>query len=258
MLVRAMLFWLGVLVLNAAAAQAPDWRKIRIGVEGSYPPFSMISAEGKLTGFDIELALALCQEMKAECSLVQQEWDGMIPAIKVKKFDAIVASMTITEERRRVLEFSDPYYDIPSRWIARSGVFSDTRTASLKGKRIAVIRNSPRAKYLAENYRDSELLLVNKEPEVYLELAAGRADIAFGSSVVSEEVFLKRPAGKGYAQVGEMVRLGGGSGVGIAVRKDDIVLRDRFNAALKSIKAKGVYRQVAAKYFDFDVSGDSH
>jgi arginine/ornithine transport system substrate-binding protein len=248
-----------LLVLCAPAwAQAPDWKKLRVGVEGNYPPFSKMGPDGKLSGFDIDIALALCRKMGAECTLVQQEWDGMMPALRAKKFDMIVASMSITDERRKAAEFSDPYYDVPSRWVARAGAFKDASPATLKGKRIIVLRNSPRARLVAEQYKDSELLLVNKETDVYMELAAGRGDIGFGSSVVSGEAFLKRPEGKGYAQVGPMVHLqGGGGGVGVAFRKGDTVLRDKVNAALKAIKADGSYKKLADSYFDFDVSGSN-
>ena len=97
----------------SASAQAPDWKKIRIGVEGAYPPFSEVGTDGKLKGFDIDIALALCAEMKAECTLVQQEWDGMIPALQARKFDAIVASMAITAERQKQVNFTNKYYNTP-------------------------------------------------------------------------------------------------------------------------------------------------
>ena len=249
--------FLAALLLSATAlahAQAPA--KLRVGVEGNYPPFSQIAPDGKLSGFDIDIANAVCAQMKAECTLVQQEWDGMIPALTAKRFDFIVASMTITDERKKAVDFSDPYYDVPSRFVAKAGAFADHSPATLKGKTIIVLRNSPRDKYLAENYKDSTIQRVNKEPEVYLELAAGRGDIAFGSSVVSAEAFLKKPEGRGYAQVGPAVRIAAGSGVGIAMRKNDTELRDRINAALKAIKADGTYKRLMAKYFDFDISGD--
>lgn len=240
-----------------ASAQAPDWKKIRVAVEGNYPPFSVMSPDGKLGGFDIDIARALCVEMKADCTLVQQEWDGMIPALNVKKFDMIVASMTITDERKKAVDFSDPYYDVPSRWVAKTGLFKDATPASLKGKKIAVLRNSPRAKYVAENYKGIDVLEVAKETDVYLELLAGRADIGIGSSVVSGEALLKKPEGKGYQQVGPVVNIGAGSGVGIAMRKEDTLLRDKINVALKSVRANGGYKKLADKYFDFDVSGQT-
>jgi polar amino acid transport system substrate-binding protein/arginine/ornithine transport system substrate-binding protein len=238
----------------AAPALAEDL-KVRIGVEDNYPPFSQVNADGTLSGFDIDIADALCAKMQADCTLVQQEWDGMIPALNAEKFDMIVASMTITEERLKAVDFSDPYYDVPSRWIAKAGVFADATPEALAGKTIIVLRNSPRADYVNENYPDSRILQVTKETDVYLELAAGRGDIAFGSSVVSGEAFLKKPEGAGFAQVGEAVRLGGGRGVGIAVRKDEPDLLARINAALAEIKADGTYDALQTKYFDFDISG---
>jgi arginine/ornithine transport system substrate-binding protein len=246
----------GASLLPAARAQAPQGRKVRVGVEGNYPPFSKLGADGQLGGFDIDIARALCQQMGVECTLVQQEWDGMMPALRAKKFDMIVASMTISDERRKAADFSDPYYDVPSRWVARAGAFKDASPDTLKGRRIIVLRNSPRAQHVAAKYPGSTVLLVNKETDIYMELAAGRGDIGFGSSVVSADAFLKRPEGKGYAQVGELVRLdGGGGGVGIAFRKGDDALRLQVNAALKAIKADGRYKALAARYFDFDISG---
>lgn len=237
----------------AAQAQAATG-KLRVGVEGNYPPFSRMGADGKLGGFDIDIALALCAQMKIECTLVQQEWDGMMPALNAKKFDMIVASMTITEERKKAVDFSDPYYSVPSRFVAKAGAFKDHSPASLKGKKIITLRNSPRAKFVADNYKDSEVLLVNKETDVYMELLAGRGDIGFGSSVVSGEAFLKKPEGRGFAQVGPSVNLDGGSGVGIAFRKADDALRERVNAALKEIRANGTYKRLADQYFDFNVA----
>ena len=244
-----------VTLLAAFSAQAQT--KLRVGVEGNYPPFSKMGADGKLSGFDIDIAIAVCAQMKAECTLVQQEWDGMMPALNAKKFDMIVASMTITEERKKAADFSDPYYDVPSRWVAKAGAFKDHTPTSFKGKKIIVLRNSPRAKHVADNYKDSEVLLVNKETDIYMELATGRGDIGFGSSVVSNEAFLKKPEGKGFAQVGNTVRLdAGGGGVGIAFRKGDSELREKVNVALKALRTNGSYKKLADAYFDFDVSGN--
>ena len=236
------------------AAQAQTAGRLRVGVEGNYPPFSQLGPDGTLSGFDIDIARAVCAEMKVECVLVQQEFDGMIPALNARKFDAVVASLTITEERRKAVEFSDSYYDVPSRFVAKQGAFADYKPETLKGKTLVVLRNSPRAKFLQDRYKDSTILQVAKETEVYMELAAGRGDIGFGSSVVSSEAFLKKPEGRGFAPVGEPVRLDG-AGVGIAIRKADTELRDKINAALKAIKANGTYDTMQKKYFDFDIAG---
>lgn len=248
---------LATALIAAGAAQAAD--VVRIGVEGNYPPFSQVAADGTLSGFDIDIANALCAKMEVQCEMVQQEWDGMIPALTAKKFDMIVASMSITEKRKQVVDFSDPYYDVPSRFIAKEGAFTGYTPDDLKGKTIIVLRNSPRADYIAATYPDNPVLLVDKETAVYLELAAGRGDIAFGSSVVSGESFLKQPEGKGFAQVGEAIFLtdGADGGVGIAVRKNEEELKAKINTALAGIIEDGTYAKLEDKYFDFDVMPQS-
>jgi lysine-arginine-ornithine-binding protein len=244
---------LAAALFSAGLAQAAD--TIRIGVEGNYPPFSQVAPDGTLSGFDIDIANALCAKMEVTCEMVQQEWDGMIPALNAQKFDMIVASMSITDKRKEVVDFSDPYYDVPSRFIAKDGAFTGYTPEELKGKTIIVLRNSPRADYIAATYPESRTLLVDKETAVYLELGAGRGDIAFGSSVVSSEAFLKQPEGEGFAQVGEPMFLTAGTdgGVGIAMRKDEPELRARVNEALAALMADGTYDALAAGYFDFDV-----
>ncbi len=245
---------LTIALLLSGAARAAD--TVRIGVEGNYPPFSQVSADGTLSGFDIDIANALCAKMDVTCEMVQQEWDGMIPALNAKKFDMIVASMSITDKRKEVVDFSNPYYDVPSRFIAKEGAFTGWTPEDVKGKTIIVLRNSPRAEYLAANYPGIDVLAVDKETAVYLELAAGRGDIAFGSSVVSAEAFLNTPEGAGFAQVGDTLFLDANTdgGVGIAIRKEDDGLTDKVNAALASIMEDGSYKALADKYFDFDVT----
>jgi lysine-arginine-ornithine-binding protein len=245
---------LSIAAMFSTSALAQD--VVRIGVEGNYPPFSQVAPDGTLSGFDIDIANVICERMEVECTLVQQEWDGMIPALSANKFDMIVASMTITDERKQAVDFSDPYYDVPSRFVAAEGAFEGYSPEELVGKTIIVLRNSPRAKYLEETYPDSRILAVDREPAVYLELAAGRGDIAFGSSVVSSAAFLSQSEGEGYAQVGETITLTDSvdGGVGIALRKGDDELRNRINAALAEIMEDGTYNELAAAYFDFDIT----
>ena len=241
----------------AAHAQAPGWAKIRIGVEANYPPFSQMGTDGKFSGFDIDIARALCAEMKAECTMVSQEWDGMMPALNARKFDMVVASMTISEERKRVADFSDSYYDIPSTFIAKVGAVKDISPAALKGKTIIVMRNTPRARYVAAHYKDSAVLQVAKEADVTMELAAGRGDLGFGSAYASTVAFLKSPEGKGFAKIGPPINPSNNKdgGNGIAFRKGETSLRDKVNAALKAITANGVYKQINDRYFDVSIRG---
>lgn len=245
-------------LVAAVQAQAPDWAKVRIGVEANYPPFSKMGTDGKVSGFDIDIALALCAEMKAQCTLITQEWDGMMPALQARKFDMIVASMTISDARRKVADFSDSYYDIPSTFVAKAGKFKDISPVSLKGKVIIVTRNTPRAAYIAANYKESEVLLVAKEADVTLELAAGRGDIGFGSSLAATTAFLQSPEGKAFSKVGPPINPSGTQtgGTGIAMRKGEDSLRTKVNAALKAITANGVYKRINDKYFDVNIRGE--
>lgn len=243
----------------AASAQAPDWKKVRIGVEGAYPPFSEMGPDGKIKGFDIDMANALCAQMKAECTLVPQEWDGMIPALQARKFDAIIASMAATDERRKVVAFTDKYYSTPARLVAKAGAGLQATPEGLKGKRIGVQRSTIHDRFATDAFKGSEIVRYGKADEVYLDLVAGRIDVAMGDSVAIDGGLLKKPQGKGYAFFGPNYtdEKYFGTGSSIAVRKADTALAQRFNAAIKAIRADGTYKKIQDRYFSFDVYGDT-
>lgn len=245
------------LAAGSALAQAPDWKKVRIAVEGAYPPFSEIGPDGKIKGFDIDIANALCAEMKAECTLVNQEWDGMIPALQARKFDAIVAQMSITEERKRSVLFSDKYANTPAWLVAKAGTPADQSAAAWKGKKIGVQRTTTHDRYATETYKQSQIVRYAKQDELYLDLAAGRIDAILCDSIAVDLGFLKTPSGKGFAQVGAPIDDPKifGIGAGIAVRKTDAALQQKFNAAIKAIRANGTYKKIQDKYFSFDIYG---
>ena len=242
--------------LSAQAAE-PAASKLRVGVEGAYPPFSSVAPDGKVVGFDIDIANALCAEMKAQCTLVQQDFDGMIPALQARKFDMIVASLSITPERLKVVDFSDKYYKTPNRLIAKAGMAIDGSPKSLEGKKIGVQRSSINDRYATAKFAGATIVRYAKQDEAYLDLAAGRVDATLVDSVAGDVGFLKTPAGKGYAFTGpsyddpEFF----GKGVGVALRKGDTALLTRLNTAIKAIRADGSYQKIQSRYFDFDVYG---
>ncbi len=246
-----------LVAVMAGAAYAQE-KKIRIGVEGAYPPFSQIDTDGKLKGFDIDIANALCGEMKVECALVQQEFDGMIPGLLSRKIDAVVASMSITEERKKSVDFSDKYYQTPARFVAKTDSKLDVSATGLKGKRIGVQRTTIHDRFATATFNQSEIVRYTKQDDAFLDLSAGRLDGALVDLMAANAGFLKTPAGKGYAFIGPIYSDPKffGVGAGIAVRKADAALRDRLNAAIKAIRANGTYKKIQDKYFDFDVYGD--
>lgn len=239
-------------------ANAQEAKKIRIGVEGAYPPFSQIDTDGKLKGFDIDIANAICAELRAECVMVQQEFDAMIPGLLSRKIDAVIASMTITEERKRSVDFSDKYYQTPARFVAKANSKLDVSAAGLKGKRIGVQRTTIHDRFATSTFTQSEIVRYNKQDEVFLDMTSGRLDGALVDLMAADIGFLKTPAGKGFAFLGPIYSDPKffGIGAGIAVRKADTALRDRLNTAIKSIRANGTYKKIQDKYFDFDVYGD--
>jgi lysine-arginine-ornithine-binding protein len=240
--------------LAAGAAQAKEWKQIRIGTEGAYPPFNFVDKAGQLQGFDIDIAKALCERMKAECTFVAQDWDGIIPALLAKKYDAIVASMSITEERKQRVAFTDKYYDTPGRFVARAAKL-DVSPAGMKGKAIGAQRATTHASYLEDNYKGSTLKLYATQDEANLDLANGRLDAVLADSIVMYEWLEKTPEGKCCAFAGEPIRAPKwfGEGAGIAVRKEDRELVEAFNRALREIRADGTYEKINKKYFPFSI-----
>lgn len=241
-----------VLALGVANAEAGE--KLRIGVEGAYPPFSWKEADGTLKGFDIDIAHALCEKMAVECELVEQDWDGIIPALLNRKYDAIVASMSITEERKKKVDFTNKYYNTPAKLVAKEGA---SLSDDLAGAKLGVQRGTTHQCYAEKFFPDAELVLYPTQEEVFQDLAAGRLDAQLSDSIQAQEGFLDTDAGNGFAFVGgdqtDLECMG--EGAGIAVRKGNPELIAAFNNAIQAIRADGTYAGINAKYFDFDIYG---
>lgn len=256
-LTRALLVTIA-LVLCTGSSGAQERKKIRIGVEGAYPPFSWVEPGGKLNGFDIDIAMALCEKMEAQCELVQQDWDGIIPALLAKKYDAIVASMSITEERKKKVAFSNKYYQTPARFIRKRGSAIEISKTGLKGKSVGVQRATIHENFLRDSYGDIiEIKTYGTQDDANLDFTAGRVDLLLADSVALQEGLLKTDAGKDAEFVGPEFRdpRWFGQGSGIAVRKEDNKLREMLNNAIAEIRADGTYEKINGKYFDFDVYG---
>ena len=224
--------------------------KLKIGTEGAYPPFNLIDASGQVGGFDVEIAQALCAKMKAECEVVTSDWDGIIPALNAKKFDFLVASMSITEERQQAVDFTDPYYTNKLQFIApKSSDFKSDKT-SLKGKVIGAQRATIAGTWLEDNMDGVvDIKLYDTQENAYLDLASGRVDGVLADTFVNWE-WLKSDAGKDFEFKGDPVF--DNDKIGIAVRKGD-ALRERLNKALAEVVADGTYKKINDKYFPFSI-----
>jgi polar amino acid transport system substrate-binding protein len=243
---------------TAPAAPGTSQTALKIGTEGAYPPFNNLTADGKLEGFDIDIANALCAEMKVTCEFVTQDWDGIIPALQAGKFDAIIASMSITPERAEKVDFTNKYYNTPS---ALAGPKDSTVTAvtkeGLAGKTIGVATSTTHFNYASQTYTDSTIKGYPSSQEFLLDLANGRVD-AVQDDISVLEAWLKTSDGACCKIIGQPspqpVEIFG-PGAGIAVRKGETDLVNKFNEAIKAIRANGKYKEINDKYFTFDVYG---
>jgi len=240
-------------VLALGSMGAAQAEPLRIATEGAYPPFNYVDSNNELHGFDVDIAKALCSQMQVECTLVAQDWDGIIPALMAKKYDAVVASMVVTEERQKQIGFTDRYYRtrlavaVPS-----DSTLADTTPAALDGKIVGAQSSSTQSIYAEDIYgaAGAEVKLYPTQDDANSDLANGRLD-----AVVND----KFPLLDGLAKSGkDCCKLlgdiqGSDDDVAIAVRKDDQALREQLNKALAEIRANGTYAQIVSQYFPFDI-----
>jgi putative lysine/arginine/ornithine/histidine/octopine transport system substrate-binding protein len=233
--------------LSVSAASAET---LKIGSEGAYPPFNTKDTSGNVVGFDIDIAKALCAEMKVECTVVTQDWDGMIPALQTKKFDFVAASMSITDERKKVVNFTDPYYSNKLQYVGKKGVPLDISPAALKGKSIGAQRATIAAEWLEKNVPGASTKLYDTQENAWLDLDAGRTDAVLADGFLAYD-WLQSATGKNFEFKGKPVF--DDDKIGIAVRKEDTALLARLNTALKTIIDNGTYAKINAKYFPFSI-----
>jgi len=264
---------IAALMIFFSSAQADS---IRIGTEGAYPPWNAKDESGKLIGFEVELANWLCIYMKADCTLVEQDWDGMIPGLIMRKYDAIMAGMSITDERMKTINFSQGYADEVASLAVMKGSSLEgmdtpkainlsigggdvkkalkTLTAALAGKTIGVQTATIHQNFLESGDVGSVKIRTYKtQDEVNLDLAAGRIDAALAAAVAFTDYAEK--SGKPVVLVGPTFSGGAfGNGVGVGIRKDDTDLLKRFNKAINTARKNGKISELAIKWFGFDAS----
>ncbi len=232
---------IGLASFNAAAQE-----EIKFAMEATYAPFEYMDENNQIQGFDVDLANALCEEMKATCTFHNQAFDSLIPALKFKRYDAAISAMDITEARLQRVNFSDAYYDNSAAFISIEGKVADQ--AALEGKRIGVQNGSTHQSYLLEQLPGVTAVPYSSYQDAFIDMKNGRIDSVFGDTAVVAEWFKKED---NLTYVGDQVTNQEyfGNGFGIAVNKSNPELVAQLNTALAAVKANGEYDKIFNKYF---------
>jgi octopine/nopaline transport system substrate-binding protein len=266
----------GLVGLGPAGAQAQ--KTVKIATEGAYEPWNFTGPGGQLQGFEIDLANDLCRRMNVKCEISAQDWDGLIPALQAGKFDAIMAGMSITDEREKAISFSRAYANAPNGFVVekssalakmpltgeRFDLGRDEAAAmraieqikpALKGKTIGVQGSTTHATFAERYLKGTAEIREYKSTEAHdLDLAAGRVDAILADSTALQGT-LKKPEFKGYAMVGPNFNGGVlGRGVGAGVRKADTELKGQFDKAVQEAVADGTVKKLSEKWFGLDIT----
>lgn len=244
------------MVCASAFAVAP----LRVATDGTYPPFAEMNAQGEMVGFDIDIAKALCAQIKRPCEFKQIDWDGLIPSLNNEQIDAIIASMNANAERRKVIAFTEPYYHNPGIFVRAKGSDVALTKEGLKGKTIGVLSASIFDDYATDHYgKWAKIDRYSSQDDANTDAKKGVVDVLFADKLVLEDGFLQRDIGKDFEQFGPEVNEEKyfGEGISIGVRKEDNELREALNKAIKAIRANGEYKKINDKYFSYDIYGEN-
>lgn len=248
-------------VTMIASAFAASAQPVKVGIAAEpYPPFTLPDASGKWQGWEIDFINAMCSEAKLECVITPLAWDGIIPALNSNKIDMIIASLSITAERLKVIDFSDKYYQTPSMIIGLKDMTFDATPEGLAGKTLGVQASTIHQVYAMKHFAPAGATVreYQTQDEANNDLDAGRID-AVQADTFSSKVFLETDIGrsccneKGNVKQDEAVL---GPGIGVGLRKSDTELKNKVNAAIKAIRVNGTYDAITKKYFSYDIYGD--
>jgi polar amino acid transport system substrate-binding protein len=239
----------------AQTGPKPDWSwlpALRVATEADYPPFNYYDEEGQLTGFNIDLARAICKELSANCDISAAEWNTLVPSLRNNEADAVFASLTISAKSLGEVDFTNRYYSTPARFAARIGSpFSEISVTELLGRKIAVVRGSAHEAFLRDFFEGARIQPYPTAAEARNALKNGQADLVFGDGISlmfwiqgTDSAHCCEFKGEGYGEPRYF-----GDGVGIAVKKGNTRLREVLDYALARVKASGRYEELMLRYF---------
>jgi lysine-arginine-ornithine-binding protein len=256
---------LGLALLLVAASASPslaDKMKLVVAVEGAFPPYNEVGPDGNLQGFDVDFAKAVCQKIEADCELVKQDWDGMIPGLLANKFDVIISSMGILPDREEKIDFTIPYYQAPTALVAlksagvKVGADGYPDPDSLAGKKIGVQRATAYESWARDKWSKAEIVVYDSAQTADLDMQNHRLDARFDDYVLLSTGIMKS-GGDLYERIGKIYseKDMGSKGEGIALRKGNDPLKAAISKAILDMRADGTYKAINDKYFDFDIYG---
>uniref|UniRef100_A5WH73 Amino acid ABC transporter substrate-binding protein, PAAT family n=1 Tax=Psychrobacter sp. (strain PRwf-1) TaxID=349106 RepID=A5WH73_PSYWF len=230
---------------DKAAGAQEEQKVLRIATEGAYAPFNYTDAEGNLQGFDVDIANALCEQMKVSCEIQAQDWEGIIPGLKAKKYDAIVAAMSVTPERSQQVDFTDPYFTNALVFItSKDSTFDPSHSDNITSSKIAAQRSTISSQWLESTYPKANMQLYDTLNNAFLDLESNRVDAMISDKLPAIEWLSKNNSQ--FEVKGADIEID--DNFAIAVRKQD-ALKEQLNEALAAIKANGTYDQIKDKHF---------
>lgn len=247
-----------LLVISSSSYCAATPSELKLGIDPTFPPFEYKDPQGNIVGFDVDLGKSICEKIKKKCVFVENTFDGLIPALKAKKFDAILSSLSINEERKKSIDFSSPLFTTPVHLITHKQSGLSASADTLKGKRVGVQQGSVFETYANKNWRDSGVNIVPyvSSDQIYADLALGRLDAALDDATSATAIFLSKPPGADFELNGAEIvdKSIFGKGTGLGLRKGDDKLKATIDGAIAEIKADGTFSRLNKQYFTFNVS----
>lgn len=220
---------------------------LKVATEGAYAPFSYTLPDGSLAGFDVDVANALCDKIQVTCDIGAQEWEGIIPALKIGKFDAIVAAMSVTPERSEQVDFTEPYFTNSLVFVAKEeSTFNPANQQDIDNASIAAQRSTISSQWLQQTYPNARVNLYDTLDNAFLDLGAGRSTAMIADKATAG-VWLGSEAGAGFALKGDEIDIN--DTFAIAVDKGNDTLKERINQALAEIRQDGTYDALVVKHF---------
>lgn len=235
-------------------AQAQEAKELRIGVESAYAPFEYKLPSGELAGFDIDIGEAICEKLDMTCVWIEQPFDSLIPGLLARKFDLAHSAVTVTEERRKVVDFTDALYEVTSQLVAAKDSGIDGSDASLKGKTVGVLQGSVQETYARQRWDRRSGVRVTAymdQTQTIADLKVGRIDAILFESPNAVEGLLSTDDGDKFSFVGEPIINDPimNNEIAMALRQGDTELKDKINTAIAELKQEGVFETLANKYF---------